>query len=75
MEWLPMHTAPKDKAVLILLDESAGIYPALAQWRDECRGFVWHVPGGGIWHKKCALGWSPVDVPATPSDIMPPDHF
>ena len=65
--WKPMETAPKDKPILLLLEECAGTYPVLAQWKDDPRGFCWHVPGSqdqSGWHTKCAKGWSKVRIPS-----------
>lgn len=70
MSWRPMRTAPKTKPCLILLEECAGTYPVLAQWKDT-PPFCWHVMGAmgegkSGWNVKCALGWAPIRLPKVP---------
>ena len=68
--WRPAKSAPKNRLILILLEECAGTYAALARWHPDPRGFCWYVPGGsegGGWHEKCVLGWAPANVPAIPT--------
>ena len=70
MSWHPMKSVPKDRPVLILLEECSGTYPVLARYKRDQRGFVWCVCGAdnhGGWHEKCALGWAPVKLPRVPA--------
>lgn len=67
-----MKTAPKDRPILIILEEVAGTYPALVQYKPDPRGFVWQVVGGieSAWHEKCALGWASVELPPIPKRLL-----
>lgn len=71
--WRSMKTAPRDKPILIILEEAAGTYVALVQWKQHPEGFVWNVIGAsydGQWHEKCALGWAPIELPPVPKKLL-----
>jgi hypothetical protein len=60
---------PKNRPVLLLLEECGGTYAVLARWKRDPRGFVWNIPGAqenGPWHEKCGLAWAPVKIPRVP---------
>jgi hypothetical protein len=69
MGWQPIETVPKDRLVLVLLDDGESKTPCLARWLDHEGVFVWLVsdPSGTTrWAGEYGVAWAAVEIPKIP---------